>query len=310
MDFEMDRAAESGVAREVAARQKAARLRAQQRGLEQEAQRLEAFADQVEKGNAGERLTAARLDILDGAGWRVLNDRKRLPGSVANIDHVVVGPPGVLVIDSKHWNARVQWSDRGLYADGYSRAREVSALTQAAGDVRATSRLVVPGVPVVEVLCFTRDVGLTAPRAVDGTVALELRDLLHWMTSQPGVLNPQQIHRLGSSLDAAFPPRTSRGPALTGASAAAKPRRTAPAPVGARPSTVRPSPVRRPVHSRQRSWSSWDVARTVIGVIVALLLLSGTYSAVMGPVSQSVSDRITPSPPPSTHAPLIPPASK
>lgn len=63
-------------------------------------------ADQWEAGAAGERRTAARLDPLRGAGWTVLHDRA-LPGSRANVDHVVVSPSGVVVVvDSKLWCAR------------------------------------------------------------------------------------------------------------------------------------------------------------------------------------------------------------
>jgi hypothetical protein len=76
-------AAESGQAR-------ASRLRAL--SAERQAEADAALAAAVEKGNHGERVVADLLDVLDGAGWCVLHDRYK-PGSPANIDHVVVGPP-------------------------------------------------------------------------------------------------------------------------------------------------------------------------------------------------------------------------
>jgi Nuclease-related domain len=42
----------------------------------------------------------------------VLHDR-RIPGSRANIDHIVVAPCGVFVIDAKNYKGRVEKRDRG-----------------------------------------------------------------------------------------------------------------------------------------------------------------------------------------------------
>lgn len=62
------------------------------------------MAEACAKGNAGEVQIAALLDTLDGAGWRVLNDRYKSKTSTANLDHVVIGPGGVSVIDTKNWS--------------------------------------------------------------------------------------------------------------------------------------------------------------------------------------------------------------
>jgi hypothetical protein len=52
------------------------------------------------RGAAGERRTARLLDPLQWHGWVVLHDLA-VPGSRANVDHLVIGPGGVFVIDSK-----------------------------------------------------------------------------------------------------------------------------------------------------------------------------------------------------------------
>jgi hypothetical protein len=54
------------------------------------------------RGAAGERRTARLLDPLERHGWAVLHDLA-VPGSPANIDHLVIGPGGVFVIDSKQY---------------------------------------------------------------------------------------------------------------------------------------------------------------------------------------------------------------
>ncbi|MGD9795825.1 MAG: nuclease-related domain-containing protein, partial [Acidimicrobiia bacterium] len=73
--------------------------------LRSKARKLEAEAQQWERGAEGEAQTAARLVWLP-PGFVALHDL-RIPGSKANIDHVVIGPTGVWVIDSKAWAGRL-----------------------------------------------------------------------------------------------------------------------------------------------------------------------------------------------------------
>jgi hypothetical protein len=57
------------------------------------------------QGALGEEKLGKRLDGLASPTVRVLHDR-RIPGTKANIDHVVVCPSGVLVIDAKRYQGR------------------------------------------------------------------------------------------------------------------------------------------------------------------------------------------------------------
>lgn len=79
-------------------------------------------------GADGERRVAEALsgetDVV------VLNDR-RVPGTRGNIDHIVVGPPGVFVVDAKDHRGLVHIVDRGglwyrcqRWADAHKRAAE------------------------------------------------------------------------------------------------------------------------------------------------------------------------------------------
>jgi hypothetical protein len=52
------------------------------------------------RGAVGERRTARLLGPLERQGWAVLHDLA-VPRSRANLDHLVIGPGGVFVIDSK-----------------------------------------------------------------------------------------------------------------------------------------------------------------------------------------------------------------
>ncbi|MCU1499821.1 MAG: hypothetical protein JWM47_3774 [Acidimicrobiales bacterium] len=53
------------------------------------------------KGAAGERATGTALDALP-AGFTVLHDLK-MPGSRANIDHLVIGPTGAFTVETKNY---------------------------------------------------------------------------------------------------------------------------------------------------------------------------------------------------------------
>jgi hypothetical protein len=59
------------------------------------------------RGAAGEIATARALDRLPARRWVVLHDRA-VPGSRANLDHLVIGPSGVWVVDTKTTRATVR----------------------------------------------------------------------------------------------------------------------------------------------------------------------------------------------------------
>lgn len=61
-------------------------------------------------GAAGEEKLAAELAKVPEL--RILNDR-RVPGTRGNIDHIVIGPAGVFVVDAKAHKGRIEIRDRG-----------------------------------------------------------------------------------------------------------------------------------------------------------------------------------------------------
>jgi hypothetical protein len=66
-----------------------------------------------QRGAHGERRTARLLDRLAGDGFVVFHDLA-VPGSPANVDHLVIGRSGVFVIDSRQWTGSVHQSVDGL----------------------------------------------------------------------------------------------------------------------------------------------------------------------------------------------------
>lgn len=103
-------------------------------------QRLKRQLDQAERatrsweaGAVGERLVADRLGRLIPHGWLLLND-VRWPGRPnANLDHVLVGPGGVVVVDAKNWTGEVSVASGVLWQGRFARTQSVDgALAQCA----------------------------------------------------------------------------------------------------------------------------------------------------------------------------------
>jgi hypothetical protein len=129
------------------------------------------------KGAVGEEGVGAFLDRLSTIGCVVLHDR-RIPGSRANIDHIVIAPSGVWVVDAKHYSGRVESrrlgaSGRGetcLFVGGHDRTKLVEAMHRQSSVV-ARSRSD-PSVPVRAALCFvgTDWPPFSDPFTVDGVL--------------------------------------------------------------------------------------------------------------------------------------------
>jgi hypothetical protein len=66
-----------------------------------------------QRGAHGERHTARLLDRLTRDGFVVFHDLA-VPDSPANVDHLVIGPTGLFVIDSKQWTGSVHQGPDGL----------------------------------------------------------------------------------------------------------------------------------------------------------------------------------------------------
>jgi Nuclease-related domain len=102
------------------------------------------------RGSVGERRTARLLDPLERHGWVVLHDLA-VPGSRANIDHLVIGPGGVFVIDSKQYRSRLQLDpSRRLWHGRYPLAPTLRAVSFEAD--QAAQVLPDPGVAVVPIV--------------------------------------------------------------------------------------------------------------------------------------------------------------
>ena len=161
--------------------------------------------------------TALALRPLEDRGWRVLHDRL-WPGSTrANVDHLVIGPHGVAVVDTKHWAGPVEQRRGRLFACEDDRhdavedlLRLVSTVEDLLLDLGTGPDGQAVGLSAVHVLPVLALTSFSGPRRADtrvGRVRLTaLRQLPTLLAAQPTVLAPAEITRVADVLSAQMPP--------------------------------------------------------------------------------------------------------
>lgn len=142
------------------------------------------------RGRQGEVAAAQTLDALAADGYRRIDDC-RWPGRAkANVDHVVIGPAGLFVIDAKNWSGTVEVRAGVLRQSGYRRSKEVGAVGEAA---QAVGALVPFALPRTEgVIFLTGKAQLPVARLGNITV-VSGSDIVGWIRSQPAVLRPDMV---------------------------------------------------------------------------------------------------------------------
>jgi Nuclease-related domain len=146
------------------------------------------------RGSTGERRTAQLLEPLERHGWAVLHDLA-VPGSQANIDHLVIGPGGVVVIDSKQYRGRLQLDPSGqLWHGRYPLAPTLRAVSFEAD--RAAVVLPDPGMAVVPIVAVH---GAQVPWGkviTQGVPVVSARRLPSMLRALPAVLGPERVAAL------------------------------------------------------------------------------------------------------------------
>ena len=137
--------------------------------------------------------------------WTVFHDL-RWPGRrFANVDHVVVGPPGVFVIDTKNWSGSITVRENVLMQNGRRREKAVVGAADAALAVAQLSSVVSPQ-HVFPVLCFVTPQPLTGhAREV---MVCSTANVLTMLNTRPRALSEDTRRRLCVDLEPSFCPAT------------------------------------------------------------------------------------------------------
>jgi hypothetical protein len=167
------------------------------------------------RGSEGERELADALAEVDGIG--VLHDR-RVPGTRGNIDHVVIAPAGLFVVDAKRYEGTIRIRDvGGLFKRNerlYVGRRDCSHLAESMSwQVDAVARGLAaaksePFPTITPVLCFVRGEWplLFPPEAYRGVRLEGTRSIKKLITGER-VLDDAAIDRLTRLLAVALPPK-------------------------------------------------------------------------------------------------------
>jgi Nuclease-related domain len=167
------------------------------------------------RGAMGEQKLADALD--DVPGLKILNDR-RVPHTKGNIDHLLVAPAGVFVVDAKLYKGLIQIRDVGglFKADKrlYVGNRDCSHLAENMGwQVEAVQRALVTAVidpmpPITPVLCFVDgEWPLLFPPDEFKGVRLEGKRSIKKLIDGSKVLGSEEVDRIYHVLAVAFPPK-------------------------------------------------------------------------------------------------------
>jgi hypothetical protein len=146
-----------------------------------------------------------------------LHDR-RVPGSKANIDHIVVGPAGVFVIDAKHLQGRIGIHNKGgLFMTDLRLIvgrRDCSALADAVLWQRSVVEAALVGAgetsqpPIAGVLCFIDgDWPLFKPPTSFRGVRLETERTIQKLVVADSILDTEAVDRCARLLATMLPPK-------------------------------------------------------------------------------------------------------
>ena len=169
--------------------------------LEKSAERARRRAEAFAAGAEGERILAASLAGLSVNGWFMLPDRRTSSGG--NIDMVLVGPPGVFILDAKHWSGVV--SSSGLAIGRFDRTASVKALGGIAADVRA--QLARDDAQVRGVLVLTHEANQGHQvRVHDGVVVTGVDQLTDYLGGLTPTLTGADVEAVTGRLMSLVPP--------------------------------------------------------------------------------------------------------
>jgi hypothetical protein len=183
----------------------AARQRALAAAHREEAARAEALARRHAAGDDGEAVVRRLLAPLEREGWRLLH-RRRWPGTRrGDHDHLVVGPGGVFLLDSKNWRGDVRLSGGRLWQGDDDVSDRLQGLVDQLTAVEGA--LVDHGLAPLEIVGALVFVGqpIRVTCAGRGHV-LGDRHLLAWLRARGQRLSPAAVDELAAALDSAVPP--------------------------------------------------------------------------------------------------------
>lgn len=142
-----------------------------------------------DKGSEGERLVAEAIAPLSASGWFILHDRQAPTGG--NVDHVLVGPGGVVILDAKAWSGSLAVSPKGRLRhndrDAHKAVSSMSAVIAHLSDA-------LPSLSVSGGLVFVgNDAARSLPRRIDDVGLCHVSEVLDVLERKPATLTARDV---------------------------------------------------------------------------------------------------------------------
>jgi hypothetical protein len=241
----------------------AARLRAEADQLDERARRLREEAKSCDIGADGEEIVGGVLDagLSELQGWHVIHSVVISRGG-GDIDHVVVGTPGVFTLNTKHHPGKTVWVSGDVYSvAGQPWPYLGAAISEAEKAARRLGAACSFNVRVNPVIVVVGSADLQIPQQPPDVRVVGCDDVVEWLQSLPPVLSRDEAAAIA---ERAGDPATWFPPSTSG-------RRRTKARISSR---SRPGPRR----SKARRRSGLAEVVVALGVIVAAFVLLSRLS--------------------------------
>jgi hypothetical protein len=159
-------------------------------------------------GARGEEATGRLLDSLAPEGFYAMHDRQ-MPGGSENIDHLVLGPTGIFVVETKNYGGGLWLGQESIFVGRYNHD---AMIAQVKRQVRAIETLITP-LHAKPLICLHR---ARLPKEIvvfQGVKIFGPATLLSILRAGPCETDPQklaQMQRLARALDKKLLPASHR----------------------------------------------------------------------------------------------------
>jgi hypothetical protein len=266
------------------ARAKSGELRQQATNKRIEADRLDNDADAWAAGADGEERVARALKEVESPSCRVLHDRLLNPSkSRTNLDHIVVSPAGVYLVDAKNWAGEVTVYNGGLWQHRMvngERAHlpkndELDSVRRYAEEMSSSNACLVE-----PVICLASDRSAQFGEATQlrGVWVVPHGQISTWLLERPLISMPVAPATLAVQLSARYPSATEANPGPADWTVG-----------GSRHAVGRAS---KSSTGRQSKKSGGQSIGKAITAVIALVLLVVLLPMVVNSIGKAVSKRI------------------
>lgn len=156
---------------------------------------------------AAQRRTADSLDELRAAGYVVLHDRLA-PGLRTNLDHIAIGPAGVLVIETRNLRGKLTIAGEKVFVGERTRTGVIDETYRGALAVQLAlgDRLNALRSTVRPVLCVHRTIQLLLDNEVQGVRVVSGPQLARAVRRLPALLDAESVQDLAALADSRLLP--------------------------------------------------------------------------------------------------------